>query len=257
MEYKGIDLSGRIALVTGGAGEIGRVICRTLAAYGADVIVNYMSSEKKAEDLCEEIRGMGRRAIAIKADITNEESVIAMREKAAAELGMPDIIVNNALTPAPSCGPIIKANLDAFQKNFEGCVIQNVVMAKVFVPHMIEQKWGRVIAINTECAILCDPGYGSYSTAKKGMDATLRILAKEIGHSGVTVNQVAPGWTVTEKVREQNIVDPPEYVKRVPLGHRGCDQDIANAVAFFASEMSSFITGVYLPVSGGIVMPGL
>ena len=68
MEYKGIDLSGRIALVTGGAGEIGRVICRTLAAYGADVIVNYMSSEKKAEDLCEEIRGMGRRAIAIKAE---------------------------------------------------------------------------------------------------------------------------------------------------------------------------------------------
>jgi len=128
-------------------------------------------------------------------------------------------------------------------------------MAQAFVPGMIAKKWGRVIAINTECAMQNHPTQSAYVSGKRGMDGVLRVLAREVGEHGITVNQVAPGWMVSETRPEQG--RPDWYRNGVPLRRFGHDQDVANAVAFLASDLAGFITGVYLPVCGGNVMPAI
>ena len=131
-------------------------------------------------------------------------------------------------------------------------------MAKAFVPAMVERRWGRVIAINTECAMQNFASQSAYVSGKRGMDGVLRVLAKEIGASQVTVNQVAPGWMISDKYRESGTERQESYEKNVPLKRRGTDQNIADAVAFLASDLAEFITGAYLPVcGGGNVMPGI
>ena len=120
---------------------------------------------------------------------------------------------------------------------------------------MVEMNYGRFIGINTECSMQNAPNQSAYVAAKRGMDGILRILAKEIGQHQITVNQVAPGWTISNKDRENGTEFSPEYNKSVPLKRRGTDQEIANVVAFLASDLASFITGAYIPVCGGNVMP--
>jgi 3-oxoacyl-[acyl-carrier protein] reductase len=252
-----IDLSDKIAVVTGASGELGRVMARTLAACGADVAVHYLSNREKAEAVVAEVRTAGRRATAVQADITSEPEVLAMRKAIAAELGDPDIIVNNAVIQIHPWKPVLDQPVADYESQFRSCVLQNVLMSQAFVPAMIQRRWGRVIGINTECAMQLFPNYSAYGAGKRGMDGMLRVLAREIGPHGITVNQVAPGWMISDKYRETGAEVQPDYEKNVPLRRRGTDQDIANAVAFLASDLAGFITGVYLPVSGGTVMPGI
>jgi len=250
-----LDLSGHLAVVTGGSGQLGREICRTLARGGADVVVHYFSRGEKAEQIRDEILAMGRRSMAVKADITKEADVMAMRDAIRSELGDPDIICNNAVIQYQWMH-VLEQGLDDYRSQFESCVMQNVLMAKAFVPAMIEKGWGRVIATNTECAMQCFEGQSAYVSGKRGMDGVLRVLAKEVGPHEITVNQVAPGYTISED-NPGNPEDPGEiaYTQRVPMKHRGVSQNIANAVAFLASDMASYITGLYMPVCGGNEMP--
>jgi 3-oxoacyl-[acyl-carrier protein] reductase len=249
-----IDLSGKIALVTGATGELGRVMVRTLAAAGADVVVHYYRNETMARQLVREVETLGCRALAVQADITSESKVMAMRDQVHAKLSPPGIIVNNAVVQY-SWKAVLDQPVEDFQSQFDSCVLHNVLMSKAFVPAMIQARQGRVIGINTECAMQCTPGQGAYASAKRGMDGVLRVLAREVGPHGVTVNQVAPGWTISENKPAD--IAPKAYVERVALGRRGTDQEIANVVAFLASDLSSFITGAYVPVCGGNVMPSI
>lgn len=251
-----IDLTGRIALVTGASGELGRVISLTLAECGADVALHYFQNRAQAESLQTRIENLGRRACLVRADVSNEESVLAMRDRVVKELGAPDIIVNNAVHQYKWV-PVLEQSLADYESQFQTCVLHNVLMAKAFAPAMIEKRWGRIIGINTECAMQNFPTQSAYVAGKRGMDGVLRILAKEIGEHGVTVNQVAPGWTISERHRLAGTERQAEYEKSVPLRRRGEDTDIANAVAFLASDLAAFITGVYLPVCGGNVMPSI
>ena len=251
-----IDLSGRIALVTGGAGQLGRAICRTLGRAGADVVVHYHTSEAMATRLVEEIRAMGRRAMKVQADITDADSITAMKEAVVAELGNPDIVCTNAVIQY-AWKTVLEQDIEGYETQYRSCVLQNVLMAKAFVPAMIEKGWGRIIATNTECAMQNDPNQSAYVSGKRGMDGVLRVLAKEVGPHGITVNQVAPGYTISDRHREAGTERVPDYEARVPLRRRGEDTDIANAVLFLASDLAGFITGVYLPVSGGTVMPAI
>jgi len=134
-------------------------------------------------------------------------------------------------------------------------VLHNVLMAKAFVPAMVEANYGRIIGINTECAMQTFEGQSAYVSGKRGMDGVLRVLAKEVGKHQVTVNQVAPGWTISDKDRLAGVERQENYESKVPLNRRGTDQEIANVVAFLASDLASYITGVYIPVCGGNVMP--
>ena len=252
-----IKLHGKLALVTGGAGQLGRVICRTLADCGADVVVNYLHSQVGAEQLAADLRARGVRSLAVQADVTSADSIQAMRSQILAVMGKaPEIIVNNAVIQYAWTNVLDQPAAD-YESQFRSCVLHNVLMAQAFVPAMVARGWGRVIAINTECAMLNAPTQSAYVSGKRGMDGVLRVLAKEVGPSQVTVNQVAPGWMISENVPDADSQHALNYKANIPLRRRGHDQDIANLVAFLASDLAAFITGQYISVSGGNVMPAI
>jgi len=249
-----IDLSGKIALVTGSSGELGRVISLALAKCGAGVGLHYHKNHTRATALCAEIQKQGGRACVLEGDISRKDSVEAMRHTLERELGSPDILVNNAVEQY-TWKHVMEQNVEDYESQFRSCVLQNVLMAQVFAPAMIRRKYGRIIAINSECAMQNLPTMSAYVSGKRGMDGVLRVLAREIGPHGITVNQVAPGWMISEKDRLAGTERHEPYESGVPLRHRGEDRDIANAVAFLASDLAKFISGAYLPVCGGNVMP--
>lgn len=251
-----IDLSGKTALVTGASGQLGRVMARTLARAGADVAVHYRGNEQKALELKQEIEALGQRCIAVQADITDAASVTAMRDRLLGEWQAIDIVVANAVIQYEWTS-VLNQPVEDYRSQFESCVLQNVLLAKAFIPAMVERKQGRMIGINTECSMQNFPGQSAYVAGKRGMDGVYRVLAKEVGEHNITVNQVAPGWTISDRDRENNTEVSEGYDRNVPLKRRGTDQEIANAVLFLASDLSSFITGAYIPVNGGNVMPAI
>jgi 3-oxoacyl-[acyl-carrier protein] reductase len=152
---------------------------------------------------------------------------------------------------------VLEQSAEDYDSQFRSCVLHNVLMAQAFVPAMQQNGGGRVIAINSECAMQNFELQSAYVSGKRGMDGVLRVLAREVGASGITVNQVAPGWTISDKDRSSGEENQPDYGSKVPLRRRGTDQEIANVVAFLASDLASFITGAYIPVCGGNVMPAI
>ncbi len=252
----GIDLTDRVAVVTGASGELGRVIARTLGRAGAAVALHYFRGEERAAALLAELRSSGVRAMTVQADVTSMDSVEAMRDAVAVELGTADVIVANAVIQY-RWQPVLEQPIEDFESQFASCVLHNVHMVKAFAPGMIALGRGRVIGINTECAMQCFETQAAYAAGKRGMDGLYRVLARELGPHGITVNQVAPGWMVSDRHRTDGTERQPEYEAEVPLRRRGSDQDVANAVAFLASELASFITGAFIPVCGGNVMPAI
>lgn len=251
-----ISLKGKKALVTGGSGGIGRVIVRTLAECGADVAVHYHSDRENAEALVKELNDMGRRSAAFRADITDEKSVYDMRDEIAAGFGMPDIMIANAVIQYER-KHLLEQDIAAYYSQFESCVMQMVYLSKAFIPHMQEQHYGRIAVINTECSIAAEPDFSAYAAAKRGLDGIVRVLAKEVGPDNITVNQVAPGWVITDKERANGVFAAEDYCAQVPLRRRGCDRDIANMAAFLVSDLASFTTGAFIPVTGGRVMTAI
>ena len=259
-----LDLTGKVAVITGASGELGRVIGRTLAEAGAAVALHYYRNEDKARTTASEVNAAGGNAMIVQADVSDKDSVNAMRDTVRAELGPADIIVNNAVQQYEWTSVLEQEEAD-YESQFQTCVLHNLLMVKAFVPDMIAKKSGRVIATNTECTMQCLPSQSAYVSGKGGQDRLLRVLAKEIGPHGITVNQVAPGWMISDKYREDRTartttgepIDDSGYIKSVPLGRRGEDQDVADAVCFLASDRAAFISGVYLPVCGGNVMPAI
>ncbi len=251
-----IDLTHKRALITGASGELGRVMALTLAECGADVAVHYHKNEAKALELKAKIEAMGGRAFAVQADIQDFAQVTLMRQAVLAAFGGLDILIVNAVSQY-QWKPLLEQELEVYPDQFRSCVMQSVHLAKAFAPGMIAQRYGRIVGINTECAMQCFPAQSAYASAKRGMDGIFRVLAKEIGPHGITVNQVAPGWTVSDRDRASHTERREEDEASVPLRRRGTDQEIANVVAFLASDLASFITGAYVPVCGGNVAPGI
>lgn len=251
-----IDLTGKTAIVTGATGQLGRVMVRTMAQCGADVVIHYNSNEEKANALLKEIQTGGGRAAIARADVTDFSSILRMREELQERQFVPDIVVDNAVIQYRWV-TVLEQPPEDYESQFRSCVMQNVLMAKAFIPHMIEKKGGRFIGINTECSMQQFPTQSAYVSGKRGMDGVLKVLAKEVGEHQITVNQVAPGWTISERDRLAGSEHSAEYDQKVPLKRRGTDQEIANVVAFLASDLASFITGAYIPVCGGNVMSAL
>ncbi|MDD6279730.1 MAG: SDR family NAD(P)-dependent oxidoreductase [Oscillospiraceae bacterium] len=251
-----IDLTGRLAVITGATGQLGRVMAEVFGDCGADIAVHYHSNEQKARELVGEIRSKGRRADAFQADITDFESLKKLKANISDSLGEADIVVCNAVIQYPRT-VALEQDIADFYSQFDSCVMHNVYMAKLFIPGMIEKRKGRFIAINTECSALCEPTFSAYSAAKRGLDGFIRCLAKEVGQYDITVNQVAPGWTISENDRLSHTEVQPGYDSTVPLRRRGTDLEIAQMAAFLASDLAGFTTGAYIPVSGGRVMPAI
>jgi 3-oxoacyl-[acyl-carrier protein] reductase len=250
-----IDLSGKTALITGATGELGRVMARTLASCGADIALHYHQNAPKAKSLQQELEAMHVRALPVQGDITRQSSVEKMRDLIHRKLAPPDIVVACAVSRIDPWSMILDESAADFEDQFRSCVLQNLFLAKAFIPAMISRNYGRYIGINTECSMQMLPSQAAYASAKRGMDGLLRVLAREVGAHQITVNQVAPGWTLSEKDAGTAPDAHPAYTKSVPLKRRGTDQEIANTVAFLASDLASFISGAFIPVCGGNVMP--
>jgi 3-oxoacyl-[acyl-carrier protein] reductase len=250
-----LNLSKQVALVTGASGQLGRVIAHTLAQCGADIAIHYHRDLAATEKLKREIEVLGVRALVVQADVTDSSSLSAMRDQIGTALGAPDIVVANAVAQIHPWTTVLEEAVADYESQFRSCVLQNVLLAKTFIPAMIAKGRGRYIGINTECSMQMLPTQSAYVAGKRGMDGVLRVLAREVGTHQITVNQVAPGWTISEQDRTNGTERRPEYEANVPLRRRGTDQEVANAVAFLASDLASFITGAFVPVCGGNVMP--
>jgi 3-oxoacyl-[acyl-carrier protein] reductase len=258
-----IDLDGKTAVVTGATGQLGRTMARSLASCGANVAVCYYRNLDFAEKLRAEIeQNYGVRSCAVCVDIARLDSVLEMKQVVNQALGPVEIIINNAVSGLSSWTSVLEQPVADYEASFRSAVLHNVHMAKAFVPDMISRRYGRVIGINTELAMQCQAGHSARVAGKRGLDGVLRVLAREVGPYQITVNQVAPGWTISDRTRaadgtEKNTGQDFPYIDRVPMHRRGTDQEIANAVCFLASDLAGFITGVYLPVCGGNIMPSI
>ena len=268
-----IDLSGRVALVTGGSRGLGRADALTLARAGADVVVADLLVESElseetdrygalatvarqqglvhTEETVEEIRGMGRRAIAVRCDVTDRSQVDAAVERAVAELGSVDILVNNAGT-LDHAAQFQHQSPELWERDLRVNLTGAFNCAQAVWPHMQERGWGRIVNMASVAGTLGGFGQASYSTTKAGLLGLTRTLAMEGARHGITCNAIVPGVIGTEAFNMANAAMNERIVARTALKRAGEPQEIANAIAFLCSDLASYITGIELNVSGGV-----
>ncbi len=244
------ELRGKTALVTGASRGLGAAIATRLAAGGAKVAVNCFGSPDKAECVVAQIRQGGGVAESFRADVRDEREVAALVEKVQAQFGLIDILVINATGPQPFI-PIEKLTWQACLDQLEFFVKSPVLLTKAVVGFMKQRRYGRIINIGSEVFERGVPEFSNYVSAKGAQLGLTRSWAMELAPWQITVNHVAPGWIPTERHDD----DPQEmkdaYAKAVPMGHMGVAEDVAEAVAFLASDAAKFITGQKLSVNGG------
>ena len=247
-----MKLEGRKAVVTGASRGIGRAIAMALAAEGADVAVNYMASEARALEVVGEIEKLGRRAVAVRADVSDFPDTFRMAQEVLALFGHVDILVNNA--GINSDKTFVKMDHASWRKvlaiNLDG--VFNCT--KVFVDSMLRRNYGRIVNITSVIGQIGNFGQANYAASKAGVTAMTKSLAKELAAKGVTVNAVAPGFIQTEMVDSI-----PERVKQrlldqVPLRRFGTAAEVARAVIFLVSSDGDYITGEELSMNGGLLM---
>lgn len=244
-----LGLTGKVAIVTGSARGIGRATARRLGEEGASVVITDVDAAA-AGAAAEELTDAGLTAIAVAADVTVRTDVEDLVATAIRRLGGVHILVNNAGFPRD--GVLTKMTDDDWDS------VVNVVLKGAFLttravmPHLLEQRWGRVVNISSR-AHFGNPGQANYSAAKAGVLGFTRALAQEEGRFGITVNAVAPGFVETDAVRSLGHFDKirERAIAATPLRRTGSPEDIADAVAFLASERASFVTGETLHVTGG------
>lgn len=244
-------LDGKVALVTGGARGLGAAIARVLAREGASVAINYGSSAEKAGALAAEIRDNGGIAEVFGADVRDADAVQRMVHDVLATFGRIDGIVNNAIGGRQH-GSLHETSWDDYATAFDfGCKAV-VNMVRAVRPVMQEQGGGRIVNIVTELWNMSPGDWSVYVSGKGAMVGLSRSLANELGPENITVNMVAPGWMADEKVDTQS-EGSRDFAKTVPLRVHGSADEIGNACAFFLSPLAGYVTGAYLPVTGGRV----
>ena len=268
-----IDLSGRVALVTGGSRGLGREDALTLARAGADVVVADLLVESQlsedtdrfgalatvarqqglvyTEETVRDIEAMGRRAIAVRCDVTSRDEVDAAVARTVQELGSVDILVNNAGT-LDHAAQFDKQSPDLWERDLKVNLTGAFNCAQAVWPHMKERGWGRIVNMASVAGTLGGFGQASYSTTKAGLLGLTRTLAMEGGRHGITCNAIVPGVIGTEAFNMANAAMNERIVSRTVLKRPGKPEEIANAIAFLCSDLASYITGIELNVSGGV-----
>ncbi len=268
-----IDLSGRVAFVTGGSRGLGRADALTLGRAGADVVIADIQVESDPGDdaarygpiaqaarsqglvyteaTAEEICGLGRRAAAIKCDVTERTQVDEAVRRTVEEFGSVDILVNNAGT-LDHLGQLGDQQPELWERDLRVNLTGAFNCAQAVWPHMQERDWGRIVNMASVAGTLGGFGQASYSTTKAGLLGLTRTLALEGARHGITCNAIVPGIIGTEAFDFGNPVMNERMVKRTAMRRAGEPQDVANAIAFLCSDLASYITGVALNVSGGI-----
>jgi 3-oxoacyl-[acyl-carrier protein] reductase len=247
-----MKLKGRTALVTGGSRGIGRAIALALAEEGADVAVNYVSSETAARDLAESIQKMGRRALLAQADVADYPDTFRMAQEVLREFGRLDILVNNA--GINSDKTFVKMDHASWRKvlsiNLDG--VFNCT--KVFVDQMLKHSYGRVVNITSVIGQIGNFGQANYAASKAGVAAFTKSLAKELAGKGITVNAVAPGFIETDMVDSIPDKVRARLLDQIPLHRFGTAEEVARAVTYLVSPDGDYITGAELSINGGLLM---
>jgi 3-oxoacyl-[acyl-carrier protein] reductase len=247
-----IDLTHKTALVTGGSRGIGRAIAIRLATQGADVAFTYRGNEAAAKETVATIEALGRKALAIQANATDPEAADAVVKGVVEAFGKVDILVNNAGITRDDL--IMRMSVEAFREVLETNLFGAFYMIKAVTRPMLKAKGGRIVNITSVSGQAGQMGQANYSSAKAGLIGLTKATARELASRTITCNAVAPGFVTTELTQDlaQPIQD--ELIARTPLGRFGTTEEIANAVAFLASDEAAFITGQVLAVDGGLVM---
>jgi 3-oxoacyl-[acyl-carrier protein] reductase len=269
-----IDLSGRVALVTGGSRGLGRADALTLARAGADVAIADIQLESDAagegverygtlaqvarsqglvftEATVDEIRALGRRALAVKCDVTDRAQVAAAVERVAAELGPVDILVNNAAT-LDHVGQLGDQSPELWERDLRVNLTGAFNCSQAVWGAMRQRGWGRIVSMASVAGTLGGFGQASYATTKAGIIGLTRTLALEGARHGITANAIVPGIIGTEAFQLGNPDMNERMIRRTAMRRPGEPQDVANAVAFLCSDLAAYVTGVALNVSGGI-----
>ncbi len=247
-----IDLSGKSAVVTGGSRGIGRAIALRLAEQGADVAFSYRGNEAAATETSRAIEALGRRSLAVQADVTKPEAAESLVKASLEALGKVDILVNNAGTTRDDL--IMRMSSDAWREVLETNLFGAFYTLKAVTRPMLKARGGRIINITSVSGQAGQMGQANYSSAKAGLIGLTKAAARELASRGITVNAVAPGFVLTELTQDLSDELKAQITERTPLGRFGTPEEIAHAVAFLASNEAAYITGQVLAVDGGLVM---
>lgn len=243
-------LEGKIALVTGGGRGIGRETALTLARLGADVAVNYSGSQEAAEKTAEEIRSLGRRGIALRADVSSREECEAMFRSLEQELGDIDILVNNAGITKDNLA--VRMKEEEFDRVIETNLKGTFLCMQLAGKRMIRKRSGRIISISSISGVHGNPGQINYCASKAGVIGMTKSLARELAGRNITVNAVAPGYIDTDMTAVLPDSVKAAILAQIPLKRMGSPRDVARTVAFLASDDAAYITGQTILVDGGM-----
>ena len=247
-----MSLTGKNALVTGASRGIGRAIAVELAKNGANIAISYVNNKDKAEEVVNEIKRYGVKAIAVKADVSQEEEVLNMVKIVKESIGSIDILVNNAGINRDNL--LMRMSTEDWDKVIDTNLKGTYLCSKALIRDMIKKKSGKIINIASVAGVAGNFGQTNYSASKAGVIGFTKSLAKEVASRGINVNAIAPGLIETDMTLalKEDIRD--SLVKNIPMGRLGTVQDIANIVIFLASEKSNYITGQVINVDGGMIM---
>lgn len=247
-----MNFKGKTAIVTGGSRGIGRAVCLELARGGANVALCFAGNETAAQETLKAVEALGVRALAVRCDVSDGAQVEALVKKTADTFGQVDILVNNAgITRDGLLMRMPEADFDAvIAANLKGAFL----CMKAVTRPMIRQKYGRIVNLSSVVGLRGNAGQVNYAASKAGVVGMTKSLAKELASKGVTVNAVAPGFIDTDMTAVMQEAARMSIQASIPAGRPGAAEDVANAVAFLASEEAAYITGQVLAVDGGMSM---
>ncbi len=248
-----LELNNKVALITGASRGIGAASAKALAYHGSTVIINYIQSKDKAEALLTEIKNSGGKGMIFQADVRDREAVDAMVDSAIKDVGKIDVLVNNANINFP-IKPFTALTWNEIEAKIMGEMKALYNCSQAVLKDMTNRKSGKLIFISSGLSRAPGFGFAAHAAAKSAMDGIARVMAMELGPTGITVNVVGPGLTLTDATSGQPKEMHEQMAAINPLRRLGKPEDIAGAVVFLASSLSGYVNGEYIPVDGGNFM---
>ncbi len=246
-----MKLKNKVALVTGASRGIGRATVLALAKEGCNVVVNYNSSEEKAKEVAEEIKKIGKEALLVKADVSDETQVKSMIKETIDNFGRIDILVNNAGIVFDD--PVFERPIEQWKRTMDVNLLGVFLCSKYTTEHMLKQGNGKIINVSSTSGLSeFSPDVMDYDASKAGVNVLTKDLAKKLAPT-IQVNGVAPGWVDTEMNKDLSNEFIEEKIKNICLGRVANPEEIASVIVFLASDNASYITGSIIKVDGGLV----